>query len=390
MEKCFLHLMSGRSLFVLMQEIPVEVAGGGVFLREILRHLKKEWDVTAIFPAFPHQTEQASVTIQTLATEGIRGAGLPVTPDWGSLSFTLRRQSSCMPGLTVALRNEANWIEISRMVEAQKPDRWLLISPFAATYLPSDAAARDVCLYYMNVDEDVVVRQNGPWWRRFEGRVEKFRIRRFVRRVANRVGSQAAITQENARALTTLTGRKATHVLPVMGSRAVSRERVERGMALITTNYTYPHNRISLDWFLRDVWPLVGDEVRLEITGLDTADGQLAQTCAGAARVRYLGFLPKAELETCFERCALVVNPTISGSGFQIKLLDALARGVPAVSTLWSNPFGNECLSSDNPIELARMIETQGLSATASTFDYSTFHAKAQSQWREFLLGPVA
>ena len=98
-----------------------------------------------------------------------------------------------------------------------------------------------------------------------------------------------------------------------------------------------------------------------------------------------MGLLGPAELDAAFARTAVAVNPTLSGSGFQVKLLDAIARGVPIVSTAWSNKLGPAIPSSDDPRELARLITERLIPAASPPFDYATFHASAVAAWTAFL-----
>jgi hypothetical protein len=81
----------------------------------------------------------------------------------------------------------------------------------------------------------------------------------------------------------------------------------------------------------------------------------------------------------------VAVNPTRLGSGFQIKLLDAIARGVPVVSTAFSNRIGPAIASSDDPVELARLITTRLTPGAVAPFDYAAFYESATNAWDSFL-----
>jgi hypothetical protein len=101
--------------------------------------------------------------------------------------------------------------------------------------------------------------------------------------------------------------------------------------------------------------------------------------------VSYAGCLPREELDRLFDKATLAVNPTRSGSGFQIKLLDALARGVPIVSTAFSNRVGPAIASSDDPMELARLVNARLISSGTPAFDYTAFYETAVRAWDAFL-----
>lgn len=78
------------------------------------------------------------------------------------------------------------------------------------------------------------------------------------------------------------------------------------------------------------------------------------------------------------------MNPTRSGSGFQIKLLDALARGVPVVTTSFSNRIGPALLASDDPRQFAALVNA-ALKSCQAVYPYSSFYGNAVRAWNNFL-----
>jgi hypothetical protein len=81
-----------------------------------------------------------------------------------------------------------------------------------------------------------------------------------------------------------------------------------------------------------------------------------------------------------------VINPTISGSGFQIKMLDALARGIPVVSTAFSNPLGQRIPSSDDPRVLADLIHKEAFSHERADSTYNQVHNVTTATWGDWLV----
>ncbi|OQA32741.1 MAG: hypothetical protein BWY57_01723 [Betaproteobacteria bacterium ADurb.Bin341] len=369
-----------------MHELPLESTGGGVLLREILRHFACDRRVVALYPVYPHQSGKVAELDQALTSESITPAPRPIAPDWGKPSFTIRRLLSRRPGLVVALDHIGKKRPLKKLGAAYPDALWLVVSPFSLDYVPPAIPSERIALYFTNVDENIVAHSTGTLRQRIEGNLERVRVRRWLGRASCRAGRLAAITEDNAGILTAKLGRAVRHVPPLMAPRPIDRAHAEPGLVLLTTNYTYPHNRISLEWFLHEVWPHTDPRLRLEVTGLDDAHGSLARLLVNTPRARYLGFVGKTVLDDCFSRCATVINPTISGSGFQIKMLDALARGVPLISTRLANPIGARLPSTDEPLEFARLLN-DGASGGASipAFDYPRFFADASERWAAFL-----
>ena len=373
-------------LIIAMHELPLESTGGGVLLRELLRYYSKIRRTIAIFPVYPHQMDKVRVVCEELTAEGVESLPLPVTRDWGRWSFTLRRLILPLPGCVVAFQNPEAKSLIAALANSDLDARWLLVSPFAAAYLPNFVSPERVSLYYTNVDGDIIMSVHRGFWRKIEERLERRRVSDFVRKSVRLAGYLGAITQANAAALTTVVGTRVNYIPPLMAPRFIDRSRLDRDVVLITTNYTYPHNRLSLEWFLREVWPLVGAGLHLEVTGLDDGFGTMARLLSEAHNSKYLGFLSKPDLEVAFARCGVVVNPTISGSGFQIKMLDALSRGLPLATTTKANPLVGAVESSDDPRVLAKMIESKARGLGGATFDYAKFYSQACSDWDDFII----
>lgn len=89
-----------------------------------------------------------------------------------------------------------------------------------------------------------------------------------------------------------------------------------------------PTNRISLQDFLDHVLPLVVRAIpgfKLKIAG------SICHWVPDLPNVEKLGFVD--DLNQAFAQAPLSINPTIVGTGINIKLLDALSAGVPTVTT---------------------------------------------------------
>ncbi len=101
-------------------------------------------------------------------------------------------------------------------------------------------------------------------------------------------------------------------------------------------------NVLGLLWFLKHVWPKVRathPSFQLDIVGKNP-DERLKTAVARADNVRLLGFV--ADLEDVYRRSRLCIAPLTFGSGMKVKVLDAMARGIPVVTT----PTGAESIDA--------------------------------------------
>ncbi len=92
-------------------------------------------------------------------------------------------------------------------------------------------------------------------------------------------------------------------------------------------------NTAGLLWFLEQVWPrlrAVRPGLEFDIAGKD-ADARVQALVARSPGARLLGFVE--DLQPIYEGARVSVAPLFFGGGMQVKMLDAMARGLPTVTT---------------------------------------------------------
>jgi len=128
---------------------------------------------------------------------------------------------------------------------------------------------------------------------------------------------------------------------------------------LFLGSFRHPPNLAALDWFLQRVLPLVTAEcpaARLVVVGSEMpAAHSLPQSSAIELRGRV------EDAREPLERYGLFVCPVLSGSGVRVKLLEAFAAGIPAVSTTLgaeglTRADGELCALADEPVAFAAKI----------------------------------
>ncbi len=123
-----------------------------------------------------------------------------------------------------------------------------------------------------------------------------------------------------------------------------------------------PHtpNEEGLRWFLKNVYPLIKTEeptASLAVVGAGASNRMLG--LMHDYGVEYHGFVE--DLRDEFARSRVYVAPIFTGGGIRTKILEAMAAGVPVVSTtfaplgLGTTP-GIHLLASDDPGEQARLV----------------------------------
>lgn len=89
----------------------------------------------------------------------------------------------------------------------------------------------------------------------------------------------------------------------------------------------------GLLWFIDRVWPLLikeHPELEFEIVGKNP-DERLCEAVSRHCGIRLAGFV--ADLDSVYSESRVSVAPLLFGSGMKVKVLDAMARGIPTVTT---------------------------------------------------------
>jgi glycosyltransferase involved in cell wall biosynthesis len=102
------------------------------------------------------------------------------------------------------------------------------------------------------------------------------------------------------------------------------------GRFLFVASEVHPPNRDALDWLLAEIWPKIAGQLpaaRLVVVGEWSAATIKSKS---GALVSFTGFVP--DLVSTL-RGGIMLVPVRIGSGLRVKILTALAQGVPVVST---------------------------------------------------------
>ncbi len=136
---------------------------------------------------------------------------------------------------------------------------------------------------------------------------------------------------------------------------------------LFIGSFNHLPNLLALDWFLREVWPLLRTKVTL-------------QAVAGARHEYYLDFYRAsvtldltreglevngfvADVRPAYRQAAVVIAPLLASAGTNIKILEAMAMGKAIVSTaagvngLGDLVAGSAFALADDPGEFAREVD---------------------------------
>jgi GT2 family glycosyltransferase/glycosyltransferase involved in cell wall biosynthesis len=127
---------------------------------------------------------------------------------------------------------------------------------------------------------------------------------------------------------------------------------------LFLGSFRHGPNAVALEWFAGNVMPRIlaaRPGARLVVIGADPPPKHAFADLGDA--IECIGFVE--DLREALARYAVFVCPILYGSGVRVKLLEAFAAGIPAVSTFvgaegLARKDGEFCFLADSPAEFAR------------------------------------
>jgi glycosyltransferase involved in cell wall biosynthesis len=334
-----------RVLF-LSPELPYPAdSGGTIKTSSILAYLRRRHDVHLLcFRRRPLTREQARwcadfASVETLPLNRGRSllnlvrsylAGIPLSIE--------RNRSGQMAELVAGRLRDGEY-------GAVFVDSWLM-----AQYLPATFSGLAL-LHEHNAEHVMWYRQaqqeRNPLLRALI-RLEHQRVRRYEISILPRFDIVFAVSEADRRALIELGAEpQRLRLLPNLPERSLLEHPglsfgATEPMILYFGTLSWQPNLEGLEYFLRSVFPLVRrrmPQARFVIAGKG-APPRLRRLARRSAGVELVG--PVADAEPLYGRARLFVEASPAGGGTRLKVLNALARGLPAVAS----PEGAEGLDA--------------------------------------------
>lgn len=106
------------------------------------------------------------------------------------------------------------------------------------------------------------------------------------------------------------------------------------------------HNIRSVNWFFKEVHPLLSPNIKITIVG------NIGNHIPKFDNVEKLLFIK--DLDEVYKKSKVTICPMLSGTGVKIKVIESLSHGIPVVCTERGvdglvNKTNNGCLSTNNP-----------------------------------------
>jgi glycosyltransferase involved in cell wall biosynthesis len=318
-----------RLLFLTPQALGSARSGGTIKSAALLEHLERrhEVDVACFAPPGEEWRRDAGRTL-TIALHRPRSVGRLVE------SYARGRPLSVQRNRSRAMLNAVASLVAAGGHEALFIDGWLM-----AQYLPERFDGLTL-LHEHNAEHAMWRRQadlERSSVRRAVVRAEAGRVRRYEAAILSRFDVVLAVSEPDRAALLALGARPPVPLVPnVPDSSLLDRpplEPVAEPVLLFFGTLSWQPNVEGLTRFLRDGFPTL----RRRVPGVRMV---VAGSGASSALVSLVGRTPGTELvarvrddELLYRMARGFVDVGLGGAGTRVKLLNALARGLPAAAT---------------------------------------------------------
>lgn len=323
-----------RLLFVTPRALGEPRSGGTIKSAALLAHLERrhEVDVACFVPR--GGSSGAGVGWERTGRTITVPLGRPRSAVRLVASYGRRVPLSIERNRSAAMATAVRELVAARDHEAVFVDGWLM-----AQYLPERFRGRKL-LHQHNAEHVMWRRQaeleRAPH-RRAVLRAEASRVRRYEAAMLSRFDAVFAVSQSDRSALAALGAVPEIRILPnVPDPSLVDRpplEPPEDPVLLFFGTLSWQPNVEGLTRFLRGAFPALRREiggVRLVVAGTG-ASGSLVSLAARTPGVEFVGEV--LDDEPLYRRARAFVDLGIGGAGTRVKLLNSLARGLPAVAT---------------------------------------------------------
>lgn len=295
-------------------------SGGVLVTHERIEQLRQVGEVTVLCV----HADSANPVIGLIKAGHLK----PRTPSVLLGSYINREPLSVWRNHTKALLNAADSLA-SESWDLVYCDHWLMWP--AASRVP----AKKRVLHLHNAEHVLFARAAAhlPRLSSMLANIEAHRVQRYLQRACQAADEVHLLSSADAQILANdaILGDTPTLVFTPACERKHFEQANAAGRqgALTVGSLSWEPTRLGLTWFMREVRSGIQD-LPLTVIGKG-APASLTLMLANDPAVTALGFID--DLDPYYARAKCFIAPLLDGSGIKIKILNALARGIPVVTT---------------------------------------------------------
>lgn len=231
--------------------------------------------------------------------------------------------------------------ELETTFDSLLADHWDIVQiEHSYTFQPYEAALRRHSQAFVLTEHNVesalgaATYDRLPRWALFFVRFDQWRYRRWERRVLSQASRLVAVTKTDATTLSQIAGQPVAVVVNGVDCDyfAAVRPSAASQRILFLGNYEYAPNLDAVEWALTEILPTLWKrhpEARFCVCGY-ALPASWAKRWPDP-RIEWRGFV--SDLPALQAECSVFLAPLRHGGGSKLKVLEAMAAGLPLVST---------------------------------------------------------
>lgn len=303
---------------------------------------------------------------------------LPAAPEHNHLSFLQRAFSDLPPGFASHSPDA---------IAAAIDTAWAEIGPFDLIYFATQLmgqavltkrwparTALDLYDVYTPIAHAKIVSTSLAQPYHWLYRLEAQRVHYYEWRLLKYFDIVITASVEDAKHVGHLRSKARTIVVPNgVALPQVEPNYTQTQKVLLVGSYSYAPNAEGFLWFYKKVWPSILQQVPLATL---VAVGESSENLQGSTNndpsVHWAGRVP--DLGDFYREAACVIVPVLSGGGTRLKLLEAMAWGVPVVSTA----LGAQGVEHEGTVGIANTAEQFASEIVRRLINTSAYVEQAQ------------
>jgi GT2 family glycosyltransferase/glycosyltransferase involved in cell wall biosynthesis len=289
--------------------------GGAVRMYNLMRRAAKEFDLVLVAfteHAAPPPTEVLDICAEVVLVRRAGSHTLPLT----GLPEVVEEFAS--PTFRAALQQTVRkWQPAIAQLEFTQLAQYAPDCAPARTILVEHDITFDLYQQLQQLDDGWELRRELDLWRRFETGAWKM------------VDRVVTMSEKDRRIVTGAPAVALPNGVDLERFRPAGLSPDPRRLLFIGS-FAHRPNVMAMEFFFREVWPLLQD-ARLHIIAGARHDQYAVNADLGQPGIELEGFV--ADVRPAYQRAALVVAPLVASAGTNIKVLEAMAMGKALVST---------------------------------------------------------
>lgn len=191
--------------------------------------------------------------------------------------------------------------------------------------------------------------------------IEGMRTARYLRKIAAGLDELHLLSNADK---TALAERRISHpnskvFLPKVRDRPTATQTAPSGRKILFVgSLSWLPNSQGILWFATEVLPYLPDDLNATVAG-SGASVETSEALGQHEQINQLGYVEDLDHHYATSRC--LIAPLLAGSGIKIKIVNALSRGLPVVTTSvgaegFPNDWGQALRVADDPAAFAKSV----------------------------------